>query len=61
MSDLNHQTFGPPTLRTGDGDPNGSVPAFKGSLFVNRNVASLNPPELWQNTDGATAWTKLYP
>ena len=35
-------------------DPNGTLTALKGSLALDDTT-----PALWQNTDGATAWTKL--
>lgn len=42
-------------LYTGDRDPNGSVVATRGSLYVQGGAAH----NLWQNTDGATAWDKF--
>lgn len=38
----------------GGGDPNGSVTATKGSIFYDNST-----PALYQNTDGATAWTQV--
>jgi hypothetical protein len=40
-------------LYSGSGDPNLVVTADRGSLYVRATGASA---ELWQNTDGATAW-----
>lgn len=41
-------------LRAYDGDPNTIVPADIGSILMDRAT-----PALWQNIDGATAWTKI--
>ena len=41
-------------LSAGTGSPVGVVTALKGAMYVDVAV-----PELWQNTDGATAWAKV--
>lgn len=41
-------------IHTGTGSPNGSVTAAKADLYVDTTT-----PGLWQNTNGATAWTDL--
>lgn len=43
-----------PLFLSGTGSPNGAVAAAQGSLFVRTDV-----PAIYQNTDGATAWTQL--
>lgn len=45
-----------PQLLTSDGDPNGVITAPAGTLALD-----FDTPTLWQNTDGATAWTDLNP
>lgn len=50
---LTAKTTGP-ILISGSGDPNGVVSATIGSMFLRTDVASL-----YQNLDGATAWTQV--
>ena len=42
------------TVKIGTGSPDGVVTSLKGSVFL-----QLDAPDLWQNTDGATAWEKV--
>lgn len=43
-----------PIIRSGTGSPNGVVSATAGSLWVR-----TDSPQLYQNTDGATAWSQV--
>lgn len=43
-----------PTVTSGTGDPNGSITAPVGSVRLRSDTA-----ELYQNTDGATAWSQV--
>lgn len=51
---LNNGTNAFPYIEEGTGSPNGSLSRPRGSLFLRVDTA-----QLWQNTDGATAWTLL--
>jgi hypothetical protein len=47
-------TVGGSLIETRAGDPNGAVTGAEGSLVMDSTT-----PALWQNTNGATAWTKI--
>lgn len=48
-------TAGTAMLRSFAGDPNGTVPGGIGSILMDTAT-----PAIWQNTDGATAWTQFH-
>ncbi len=48
-------TIGDISLYQVTGDPNGSLQATRGSVAFDDS----SPPKVWQNTDGATAWTDI--
>ena len=43
-------------IGAGTNSPNGEVTAPRGSLFIDADDVDGSDPNLWQNTDGATAW-----
>lgn len=42
--------------KTGAGNPNGAVSAVEGGLFLSTDLH-----QLWQNTNGSTAWERVWP
>lgn len=54
----NSVTVGSANIVSGAGDPNGTVTATKGSLYL--NLTGSGPADrAWINTNGATAWTNI--
>ncbi len=47
-----------PGVYTGAGDPNGTITAPQGSLFL-RTDGSSTSTRAYSNTDGVTAWTAV--
>ena len=54
----NSVTVGTANILSGAGDPNGSVTATKGSLYLNL-TGSGAADRAWINTNGGTVWTNL--
>lgn len=48
-------TVGDTSVYSGSSSPDGSQSATRGSLFAD----DRSPPQLWQNTDGASAWDRV--